>query len=70
MIKELKDRDDLDLLELVCQLHSRSSTNPQNEKMHESYVEARKELESRLNMYKIYKSHFSMPIMTSNSSTI
>lgn len=46
--KTPKERNTLDLLELVCQLHSRSVIFPNNEKMHQNYLEARKELECRL----------------------
>ena len=45
-IKPVKERDNLDLLELVCQLHSRALQYPSKE-MHDAYVEARKELETR-----------------------
>lgn len=48
MIKTPKERDTLDLLELVCQLHHRALILPDNEKMHQNYKEARKELENRL----------------------
>lgn len=43
----VKERTDLDLLELVCQLHSRALQYP-SEGMHNAYVEARTEMESRL----------------------
>jgi hypothetical protein len=46
----VKDRDNLDLLELVCQLHARSLSYPSKE-MHDAAVEARKELELRLTAY-------------------
>src|SRR5260221_11756018 len=46
--KPVKERDNIDLLELVCQLHSRALMYSANQKMHEAYVEARTELESRL----------------------
>lgn len=45
--KPVKERDNLDLLELVCQLHSRALNFPSKE-MHDSYMEARNELELRL----------------------
>ena len=45
--KPVKERDTLDLLELVCQLHSRS-LNIGTKEMHDAYVEARQELESRI----------------------
>lgn len=45
--KPVKERDNIDLLELVCQLHSRALNFP-SEEMHNAYVEARKELETRL----------------------
>ena len=47
-IKTLQERDSLDLLELVCQLHSRVLLNMNNIEMHNSYMEARKELENRI----------------------
>jgi len=43
----VSERDNLDLLELVCQLHSRALNFPSKD-MHDAYIEARKELESRL----------------------
>ena len=46
-MKTPKERDNLDLLELVCQLHGRASMYG-NKEQHDAYVEARKELESRL----------------------
>ena len=46
-MKTPKERDTLDLLELVCQLHSRS-LNTGTKAMHDAYVEARQELESRI----------------------
>jgi hypothetical protein len=46
-MKTPKERDTLDLLELVCQLHSRS-LNAGTKAMHDAYVEARQELESRI----------------------
>jgi len=48
--KPVKERDTKDLLELVCQLHSRALNFPSKE-MHDAYVEARNELESRLEPY-------------------
>lgn len=45
--KTPQERDNVDLLELVCQLHSRALNHP-SEKMHNSYTEARTELEKRL----------------------
>lgn len=50
-MKTPKERDDIDLLELVCQLHSRSAMQPMNKDMHNAWVEANKELESRLKAY-------------------
>ncbi len=47
-MKTPKERDNLDLLELVCELHTRSWTRPSNKGMHDAYIEARQELESRL----------------------
>lgn len=45
--KPVKERTNLDLLELVCQLHSRALQYPSKE-MHDAYMEARQELEARL----------------------
>jgi len=44
-----KELDNLKLLELVCQLHSRALMYPSKE-MHDAYIEARTELEKRLNV--------------------
>ena len=44
--KPVKERDNKDLLELTLQLHSRMERG--NKKMHDAYVEARNELEQRL----------------------
>jgi hypothetical protein len=46
--KTVESRDTLDLLELVCQLHSRSLNQPRNKNMHNAYVEARQEMERRI----------------------
>ena len=43
-----KELSDLDLLELVCQLHSRALNQPDSREMHDAYIEAREEMESRL----------------------
>jgi len=45
-MKTLKERDNLDLLELVCQLHSRALGG--TKEMDDTYVDARQELEMRL----------------------
>lgn len=45
--KPVKERDTLDLLELVCQLHTRANYC-QTKEMHDAYVEARTELENRI----------------------
>ena len=45
--KSAEERDSLDLLELVCQLHSRALNYPSKE-MHDAYITARQELEKRL----------------------
>ena len=45
--KPLKEHTDIELLELVCQLHYRALQYP-SEKMHNNYIKARKEMESRL----------------------
>lgn len=47
-IKTPQERDSLDLLELVCQLHGRVLLNINNEIMYNSYMEARKGLEKRI----------------------
>ena len=46
-IKTPKERDSIDLLELVCQLHSRSLMH-QTKILHDAYVEVRQELELRI----------------------
>lgn len=46
--KPVKERDNLDLLELVCQTHSKAAMYWNNKEMHNAYVEARMEMESRL----------------------
>lgn len=46
--KTVEERDTLDLLELVCQLHSRALNQPRNKDMHDAYVEARQEMERRI----------------------
>ena len=46
--KPAEERDTLDLLELVCQLHSRALNQPRNKDMHDAYVEARQEMERRI----------------------
>jgi len=46
--KPVESRDTLDLLELVCELHTRSWTRPSNKEMHDAYVEARQEMERRI----------------------
>lgn len=46
--KPVEERDTLDLLELVCQLHSRALNQPRNKDMHDAYVEARQEMERRI----------------------
>lgn len=45
VFKTPKERDDFDLLELVCELRY------PNEEMHRAYREAREELEARLRLY-------------------
>lgn len=46
-MKTVKERETLDLLDLVCQLSGRCLTAGTKE-MHDAYFEARKELESRI----------------------
>lgn len=46
-VKPVKERDTLDLLNLVCELHARALVYGTKE-LHDASVEARKELESRL----------------------
>lgn len=50
-IKTPNERDTADLLELVCQLHSRALAYPSKE-MHDSYIEARRVLERRIGAIK------------------
>lgn len=45
--KPVKERHNLDLLQLVCELYSKALAYPSKE-MHDAYVEARLELENRL----------------------
>lgn len=47
-MKKVKDRTNLELLELTLQLHSRCIDQPKNKQMHEAYIEARREIEKRL----------------------
>tara|TARA_X000001382_G_scaffold123112_1_gene106589 strand:- start:2196 stop:2525 length:330 start_codon:yes stop_codon:yes gene_type:complete len=47
-LKPVEERNTLDLLELVCQLHSRALNNPRSKNMHDAYVEARQEMERRI----------------------
>lgn len=47
----VKELSDANLLELVCQLHSRSGINFRSKEMHDAYVEARVELDFRLKGY-------------------
>jgi hypothetical protein len=49
-MKTVKERDDLDLLTLVCELHARSIMHMTKE-LHDASVEARQELESRIVAY-------------------
>lgn len=49
-MKTVKERDDLDLLTLVCELHARSMAAG-TKVLHDASVEAREELESRLKAY-------------------
>lgn len=51
-MKTPKERDTLDLLQLVCELSVRNINFP-SEEMHNAYWEARKELESRISENKI-----------------
>ena len=48
--KPVKERGNLDLIELVFQLHGRSLQFPSKE-MHDAYVEARTELEKRASQF-------------------
>ena len=50
-MKTVKERDDLDLLELSHQLHARSIRS-MNKAQHDAYVEARTEVERRIKSYK------------------
>lgn len=49
-MKTLKERTDLDLLTLVCELHARSC-NYMTKELHDASAEARQELESRIIAY-------------------
>ena len=51
-MKKVEERTNLDLLELTLQLHSRAINLPNNREMHEASVEARQELEKRLQVNK------------------
>ena len=46
--KSPEERNNLDLLELVCQLHYRALAYPSSKEIHEAYIRARQELEKRL----------------------
>ena len=46
--KPVEERDTLDLLELVCQLHIRALSQLRNKNMCDAYVEARQEMERRI----------------------
>ncbi len=45
--KELKDRDNLDLFELICELSGRNALH-NTKSLHDAYFEARNEFEKRL----------------------
>jgi len=47
-MKTLRERSNTDLLELVLQLHARSFMQTNNRYMHDAYMEARSEMETRL----------------------
>lgn len=47
-IKELHERDNMDLLQLTLELYARSASQPNNRKMHEYAMQAKSELEKRL----------------------
>lgn len=47
-IPQIKERSNSDLIELVCQLHHRLLINPVSTEMTDTYLDARKELESRM----------------------
>ena len=51
ILKPVVDRDNADLLELVCQLHARTLSATGTKEMHDAYVEAREELDKRLEAY-------------------
>lgn len=55
-MKKVEERATLELLELTLQLHSRSSSLPYNKEMHDASIEARQELEKRIQTNKkIYR---------------
>ena len=51
-MKKVEEHTSLDLLELTLQLHSRAINQPGNKEMHEASMEARQELEKRLQINK------------------
>jgi hypothetical protein len=61
VLKTPNERDNLDLLELVCELHSRALFQPNNKLMHDAYVEARKELENRLTVENCNSQNMALP---------
>ena len=50
-MKTLKEREDLDLLQLTLELYSRALMFPESKQMHDNSIEARQELESRIVAY-------------------
>lgn len=46
--KPVKERDNLDLLQLALELHARTLNFPSNKELHDAAVEAKQELQSRL----------------------
>jgi len=69
-MKTVKERDDLDLLELVCELHSRSIMYMTKE-LHDASIEARQELESRIVAYQNFiKAHVIKSVCTCTTLTV
>lgn len=45
--KKVEDRDNMDLLELTLELHTKAHMYPKSKSLHKAYLKARTELESR-----------------------
>lgn len=64
-MKTVIERDDADLLEVVCQLHARANMYTNNKVVHNAYIEAREELDKRLRSYNKKSKGFSADHMIS-----